>query len=275
MRTKLTIDQIKNLQGLIDSNYKADAVKLKSYWRAVYGATSAQAQGSWGVLTSGAGVYYSNNTIFTKYNKWSAYDTYNITTGATAGSRNSIYGANTGGNRFKRWGNGTYSAIVFKIGVPIQAAATYGSANTLCFCGISTENSGTPLTSADYTFSSLASNALCVGWRPTDLNLQIIYRNNVGTLLFIDLGSNFPVPNEIVLNIKSAYEIIFFDPNSSTDVQITVNRIDMPYTFTTTIQPALATVSTIYYAPCVYITTNEAVQKGLGVSSIECYQWVA
>lgn len=261
--------------GSTSLSYLNDSRKLTTFWRPVRNYNSAYTSGSWGVSGSYGGNYAANGTAsYTKYGKWLNYESANIATAATANSNYYIYCNN--GNSFMRCGNGLRSITHNYLGAYINQTGTgtvYGTTNTLGFIGIANAGgSGTPLGTTVNDYSTMANDSFSVGWRPTDTNLQIFYKNTSAVLTVIDLGSGFPIPNENAATPNvAAYEIIFDDMATTTDVKVTVNRIDTGTSVVNTIKPYPFTLGTSRYSSVFQFKTTEAVAKGMAIGSFFNY----
>jgi hypothetical protein len=254
-------------------SYKNYTDRLINFWRPTDNSTSYTSTGSWGVTSVSGSYAVGGAASYTKYGAWMYWNTATMTTASSANSNQYVYLNN--GNVFKRCG-GLRCIIHMAFGVNIQnATPTTGSTNTILFCGPTDGQGspGTPLGNTTNDYSNLTTNSISVGWRSTDSNLCIFYKNTSSALTVINLGSGFPVPNELAATPnKAAYEVIFDDMASTTDVKITVNRIDTATSVVNTIQPYPFTFGTSTYRPMFQFKNTDAVIRTIAIGPIFCYQ---
>ena len=251
--------------------YLNDLRNLKYSWKPQHGSVTTLNVGTFSNTSSAfTSQSYSSIETFNKYPIWNKYDVLRLNTVSTANSNSAIYG--NSGNHFKR--NGSTRCIVHQLFGCVIFSSIISTSNSIFVIGVTLDPDGSSgnTIGTNNDFTSIKSSTIGVCWRSTDTNLQIIYFDTSNVLTFIDLGSNFPVPNE-ANNIKSAYELIIDDLRTTTNVKITVKRLDANFETSNIINPIEYSVTTNSYRSFCQLRTLEGVQKSVGVSDMYIYQF--
>ena len=252
----------------IVNDYKYDYSKLKAYYKPNIGNTQNELIGLT-ISTAGLSQYNMQDSYFTNFGKVIYQPNIHMRTTATSLNVRTIFTQTSAVGLPKS--NYTNNYLYFNVGPDFTT--TNGTANSLFFCGLSDLSTGTTLTSTTTNAMEFVGtdNAFGICWRTTDSNLQVVYKNAAGTTTFIDLGSNFKIPNSLS-TIYDSYEILIKAELSKLNWSIIVTNKLTGNTTTQNIT-IFNNTSISGYSVCLALKTMEAVIKGITVGNILVYNF--
>jgi len=252
--------------GSSSSSYEGDFTKIVGYLKPNRNLSNFNTFGTWSIASTTP----VENFTYKDNSKWGQVRKLLIRTG-TAINNTLTISSNSNSNVSNTLTRFTSDRLAFtcKFGVGVVETT-----DTECFVGISRDSvSSTSLWSGTWAGTTKAQT-YGVAWRSTDSNLHIFYRGGVGNIEnWIDLGSNFPIPN---LTNFNGYELVMTKTDNTDNISVTVININTGNTTSQVITPTnqMGTLDNLHVGiPLVFIRTKIAVLKDLGVGDLYLYQW--